>query len=84
MRYWKVQVIESERGWGQRVDETKYFFTSEEATTFVVDYNKQNTAHSAPDWYMQANDPTTIDIPDELAKMIVEDVMKNTLDQPSR
>ena len=50
----KVVIIESERGWGQRVDEVKYIDTREEAEKFAKDFNSQNTAATAPDWYMVA------------------------------
>ena len=42
MGVWKVQIIESERGWGQKVDETKEFKTFEEARKFQKDFNKPN------------------------------------------
>lgn len=45
---------ESERGWGQRVDERKYFETSDEADNFVKDFNAQNNEQTVPDWYMYA------------------------------
>lgn len=54
---WRVVVIESERGWGTKVDEIKRFATKEEALAFQRDFNKDNTASTAPDWYMQAQDP---------------------------
>ena len=50
----KVQYIESERGWGQRVDEVKEFDTYELALEAVTEFNARNTADSAPDWYMYA------------------------------
>jgi len=50
----RVQIIESERGWGQKVDEVKYFDTYEEAEAFVNDYNKENNLPYVPDWYMYA------------------------------
>lgn len=50
----KVEIIESERGWGQKVDETKEFETLEEAESFVKEYNAENKWSSAPDWYMYA------------------------------
>ena len=50
-----VDIIESERGWGQKIDETKEFATIDEARQFVTDYNnKYNTATEVPDWYMYA------------------------------
>lgn len=55
---WKVTVIESERGWGQRVDEVKEFKSYEEAKRFQLDFNKQNDEDFTPDWYMVAHNPT--------------------------
>lgn len=49
-----VTLIESESGWGQRVDEIKRFDTEQEATDFVKEFNSKNTADTAPDWYMVA------------------------------
>ena len=54
---WAVDIIESERGWGSKVDETKLFDSKESADAFVKEYNKDNTAAVAPDWYMQAQTP---------------------------
>lgn len=56
----KVEIIESERGWGQKVDEVKYFeaATFEEATKLATDfcneYNADNNEAVVPDWYMYA------------------------------
>lgn len=50
-----VEIIESERGWGQRVDEVKEFPTYEEAINFCKEYNDNyNTKNEVPDWYMYA------------------------------
>lgn len=52
---YRVDIIESERGWGQKIDETKYFDNELEARAFVQRYNDQyNTAKEVPDWYMVA------------------------------
>jgi len=52
---YRVNIIESERGWGSKVDETLYFDDEKEAMTYVDEYNKKyNTADTAPDWYMIA------------------------------
>lgn len=51
----KVEIIESERGWGQRIDEVKYFNSAKSAQDFCEDFNRKNTAQSVPDWYMYAN-----------------------------
>jgi len=51
----KVYMIESERGWGQRIDGMKEFDTQEEAEKFVLEYNtKHNPPGSTPDWYLYA------------------------------
>lgn len=53
----KVVVIESERGWGQKVDDVRYFKTYEEAAAFRDRINGQNTSPTAPEIYWQASDP---------------------------
>lgn len=50
----KVNLIESERGWGSKIDETKEFDTMELAEAYIDAFNSKNTANSAPDWYMRA------------------------------
>jgi hypothetical protein len=50
----KVSIIESERGWGQKIDEVKYFDSEFDAKKFVTEYNSHNTATVVPDWYMYA------------------------------
>lgn len=54
---WRVVVIESERGWGSKIDSIKRFATKEEALAFQQDFNKDNTLAVVPDWYMVARDP---------------------------
>ena len=55
----KVEIIESESGWGRKVVETKEFKTLKQAQKFVDKYNKPNVddwneTHTVPEWYMQA------------------------------
>lgn len=56
----KVEIVESERGWGSRTDEIRSFPNREEAENFVKKYNKSNVDDSeknpgvVPDWYMYA------------------------------
>lgn len=50
----KVEIIESERGWGQKLDETLYFDKREDAEEYVKIYNAQNTSVVVPEWYMYA------------------------------
>jgi hypothetical protein len=51
---YKVEVIESERGWGSKIDEVKYFNTKEFAEKFVKEFNSANDKDVVPDWYMYA------------------------------
>jgi hypothetical protein len=74
MRFFKVNIIESERGWGSKVDSTRYFIDLAKANAFVTEYNSHNTALTAPDWYMRADLAQTIDIPTELIKLILENL----------
>ncbi len=50
----KVEIIESERGWGQRIDEVKTFDTYEIAEDFVKRFNAPNNKAEVPAWYMYA------------------------------
>lgn len=54
---WKVAIIESESGWGQKVDEVKEFNSYEDAKKFQMEFNKENTETVVPDWYMYAQNP---------------------------
>lgn len=47
-------LIESERGWGQQVDEVKYFPTKAKAEAFIRKYNRHNNEAAVPEWYMYA------------------------------
>lgn len=52
---YRVDIVEYERGWGSKIDETLYFDDEQEAKDYADNYNKKyNTAASAPDWYMVA------------------------------
>lgn len=51
---YRVDLIEYERGWGSKIDETLYFDNEEEAREYVKKFNARNTATTVPDWYMIA------------------------------
>ena len=51
---YRVDIIEYERGWGSKVDETIYFDNEAEARKYCEDFNSKNTAKEVPDWYMIA------------------------------
>lgn len=61
MSKFRVVIIESERGWGRKVDEIKYFDTYEDAEIFQKKFNAdlppRDANGRAPDWYMQAQKP---------------------------
>ena len=50
----RVVIIESERGWGQKVDEVKFFTDERTAIDFCRHYNEDLPDGPAPDWYMIA------------------------------
>lgn len=55
----EVAIVESERGWGQRIDEIKKFKTQKGAKNFIKRFNQNNIDDYTktgviPDWYMQA------------------------------
>lgn len=59
---WCVDVIESESGWGSRVDETIIFGKNEEdqeaAQRYSEGYNKKyNSSKDTPGWYMMTGRP---------------------------
>lgn len=55
VKAWRVDIIESERGWGSKIDETKYFDSEQAAKDFVKSYNAKNDEPITPDWYMYAD-----------------------------
>jgi hypothetical protein len=59
-KQFSVYVIESEAGWGQKVDFVKTFDTLENANAFVKEFNSKNNLPYVPDWYMYAENPIEI------------------------
>lgn len=54
---WRLNIIESERGWGQRIDEVMTFDSLEAAEKYKAEYNSANKLDYVPDWYMYAAGP---------------------------
>jgi hypothetical protein len=52
---YRVDLIEYERGWGQKVDEVLYFDNEAEAVEYARAFNAKNTETTVPDWYMIAD-----------------------------
>ena len=59
---YRVDIIESERGWGSKVDEVKYFDTMESAKEFCKTFNTDNNLDYVPDWYMRADYVGTVPV----------------------
>lgn len=51
----QVEIRESERGWGSKRIDLLDFETYEEAVKEINEVNANNTAPSAPDYYIQAS-----------------------------
>jgi len=58
---YRVRYTEYERGWGSRPDGFDDFDSLDEATEHARQFNAQNTASTAPDWYMVASEPVFVD-----------------------
>jgi hypothetical protein len=58
---YRVRYTEYERGWGSRPDGFRDFDTHVEAKAAADAFNAQNTAETAPDWYMVASEPVFVD-----------------------
>lgn len=59
----EVDVIESERGWGSKVDDQMICLSVEDAYAFTEEFNARNDKDVVPDWYMRAEGkprPTSI------------------------
>jgi hypothetical protein len=52
--YYTAVIIESERGWGQKIDEVKEFKTEKARDKFITKFNARNNEPTTPDWYMYA------------------------------
>jgi hypothetical protein len=77
VRYYRVDMIESEAGWGQKVDEKFYFRTQQDAADYVKTYNeKYNNKPTTPSWYIRAEGPHTEYVDPKLLQIILEDVAK--------
>lgn len=70
----KVPVIESERGWGSKIDDHMVCISEDEAKVFIKDFNSINNESSVPDWYMYAeNSLLPITITDEEYNKLVKE-----------
>lgn len=49
-----VPVIESERGWGSKIDDYMVCLSDTDARIFIDEFNSKNNLDVVPDWYMRA------------------------------
>jgi len=54
-----VPVIESERGWGSKIDDYMICLSYKDAEEFIKEFNSKNISTTVPNWYMQAESPIT-------------------------
>lgn len=61
----KIAVIESESGWGSKIDDYMVCLSVEDAKDFAKEFNSKNTEAVTPSWYMKAEgSPLPIDLND--------------------
>ena len=58
---YRVTIIESEKGWGQKYFDHEDFPTKKRADNYVKKYNSKNTG-DVPEWYTFAQSPRLIDL----------------------
>lgn len=56
---YRVNIIESERGWGQKEFDVKFFDDEQKANDFVDEFNKDLPA-GCPDYYICAQRPIPV------------------------
>ncbi len=67
----KMTVIESESGWGRKVDDYMVCLNVEDGLAYQKEFNARNTADTAPDWYMQVEgEPIPFDITNKQYKAL--------------
>ena len=52
---YKIPVIESEGGWGSKIDDYMVCLSKEDALQFCKEFNSKNTEPITPSWYMRAD-----------------------------
>lgn len=59
----KVPVVESEAGWGRKIDDYMVVLSMDDAKAFEQDFNSKNKPGDAPEWYMQVDGtPSPVDL----------------------
>ena len=71
----RVDIIESEAGWGSKVDDVEYFTSIEKAKDYIEKYNAKYNPPQAqvPGWYMYASLGSIVQLTEEQAAKIKVD-----------
>lgn len=59
---YRVDVFESERGWGRSHLDSRDFDSKEAATAYMESVNSKNNLPYVPDYYIFAEDPRLVDL----------------------
>ena len=62
---YRVDVYESERGWGRSHLESHNFASKDEAVEYAKSINSQNNLPHVPDYYVFAEKPRLVDLDEE-------------------
>jgi predicted DNA binding protein len=67
----KIAVIESEKGWGRKIDDWMVCLSVEDANLYKKEFNARNVEEQTPDWYMQVEgEPQPIDLTDKQYELL--------------
>ena len=70
----KIAVIESESGWGSKIDDWMVCLTIDDCKLFKKEFNSKNNLDSTPDWYMYADgEPLPIELDERKYAILKED-----------
>jgi len=69
----KIAVLESESGWGRKIDDWMVCLSNEDAKAFQIEFNSENKESTTPDWYMMVDgEPKPIDLTDAQYLLLLE------------
>jgi len=70
----KIAVIESEAGWGRKIDDWMVCLSNDDAKIFEKEFNSKNDSTTVPNWYMQVEgDPISINLTDDQYSKLKKD-----------
>jgi hypothetical protein len=70
----KIPVIESEKGWGRKIDDYMVCIDSKDCLVYKQDFNAKNTEKIVPNWYMIVEgEPESIFLTEQQYLYLVEE-----------